>query len=387
MARRVLIVRGGALPRASGLGRAHHDLVDRVEQGLVDGFVSGDVLEHDLDGGLFHRWRRRRHLHPRAVLEKARAERQKFATSILHITDQEQAHLVPRESPLPTSVTVHDLFHLEPRRLQMPEGRITIGHRNPGFMRSQDLSHIRQGLARADLLICISEATAAEARTLWPDKPVAVVPHGIDVDGYDPVARPLPRPEGFGKDVDFLFVGSEVPRKRLGFLIEVLGALPASVRSACVLHKVGAESDPEVRSRIEAAAAAHDVSMVWHGALSDLDLCAMYQHAEALLFPSAAEGFGLPPLEAMASGCPVRTADLPAHNEVAPEAWCIDATDRAAWGAELAGIVNRALGRPKDAAGRRRPRAPDEAALARAREFDVSVWAERIADAWCNHTS
>ena len=113
MSRQVLVVRGGALPRSSGLGRAHHDLVDRLSEGQVDGYTLGETIEHDLAGGAFARWRRRRSEHPRRVSDAAKANN----GSILHITDQEQAHLIPEDSDLPVSITIHDLFHLEPRRI------------------------------------------------------------------------------------------------------------------------------------------------------------------------------------------------------------------------------------------------------------------------------
>ena len=58
---------------------------------------------------------------------------------------------------------------------------------------------------------------------------------------------------------------------------------------------------------------------------------AALQHAEALLFPSISEGFGYPPVEAMAAGCPVLATDLPAHNEVIPKDCLLPADDISAW--------------------------------------------------------
>ena len=59
-------------------------------------------------------------------------------------------------------------------------------------------------------------------------------------------------------------------------------------------------------------------------------IVAAYQAAEALLFPSVSEGFGYPPFEAMASGCPVLAADFPAHNEVIPDRCLLD-SDASSW--------------------------------------------------------
>jgi glycosyltransferase involved in cell wall biosynthesis len=368
MSRQVLVVRGGALPRSSGLGRAHHDLVDRLNEGQVGGYVLGDVVEHELDGGAFARWRRRRNEHPQRVSTEAKANE----GSILHITDQEQAHLIPEGCDLPVSITIHDLFHLEPRRITTSHGKVNIGDQSPGILRRRDLSHLRKGLERADLLICISQATAEEARELWPKKPIAVVPHGIDVAGYDPFSRPLPKPEYLDySKINLLFVGSEEPRKRIDFLIEVLGCLPSHLKGDVILHKVGAESSQKSKAKLSARAKEMGVKLRWIGRLPDLDLCAYYQHCDALLFPSVAEGFGLPPLEAMASGCPVLVSDMPAHNEVAPEEWLLPHDSVDAWVDSIVKLSTKE--------GRRQP---NQTALKRAAKFSIEAWSKSIASAW-----
>ncbi|HIF05151.1 MAG TPA: glycosyltransferase, partial [Candidatus Poseidoniales archaeon] len=142
------------------------------------------------------------------------------------------------------------------------------------------------------------------------------------------------------------------------------------LKKRVVLHKVGAESSAGSRKRLESKVEGFELN--WVGRLSDVDLCAMYQHCDALLFPSVAEGFGLPPLEAMASGCPVRVADLPAHNEVAPEEWLLPHDSIDAW-------VDAILAIEKNGTGQRNP---CETALARAREFSLEKWAERLCEAW-----
>jgi glycosyltransferase involved in cell wall biosynthesis len=69
------------------------------------------------------------------------------------------------------------------------------------------------------------------------------------------------------------------------------------------------------------------------GHVGDADLRALYHRATAFIFPSLYEGFGLPPLEAMACGCPVIVSDIPPHREVCGDAalYCdpLDASDMA----------------------------------------------------------
>ena len=200
---------------------------------------------------------------------------------LLHITDQEQAHLVPSNSRVPVVVTVHDMFHLEPKVI---EG-VPIGERSPGMIRRMDLGRLREGLKRADLIVCISEMTQSEVNRVFPGKPTALVRHKIDVDHWDPSSNPVPI-DAISEDHDpskclLITVGSDDPRKRLGFIDED-------------------------------------------------QIVAAYQAAEALLFPSVSEGFGYPPFEAMASGCPVLAADFPAHNEVIPDRCLLD-SDVSSW--------------------------------------------------------
>ena len=372
MTRRVIVARGGALPAQTGLGRYHHDVLARLNAGRVSGFTLGHALEYPIGGGIWKRFSNRRYNQPKQVARFCSDEQARSPDSILHITDQEQAHLVPRIRALPVSVTVHDLFLLEPREVRS----VSVGDSAPGIIRRADLRHIRTGLGRADLLICISEATATECRNLWPDKDVITVHHGIDTEAFDPVENPREAPGGLStSDVNLLFVGSEVPRKRLEFIFEVLTQLPSDCIQKVVLHKIGGESDDGIRRRLEYEADRRSIRLNWVGRVDDDEFRAWYQHVDLLLFPSIAEGFGAPPLEAMASGCPVRVADMPAHNEVAPDEWKLPPDDLEVWSSELKTIIS--LHASIDG-----PRGPDELALTQARKFGLDKWSSDMHRAW-----
>jgi glycosyltransferase involved in cell wall biosynthesis len=154
--------------------------------------------------------------------------------------------------------------------------------------------------------------TRRDVERMFPGKPTALVRHQIDLDYWDPEGNPRSRELIAEHDDDtkclLITVGSDEPRKRLGFVREVMTSLPEEVASDIHMLHIGSEVE-----------------------LDDEQLVAAFQHAEALLFPSISEGFGYPPAEAMAAGCPVIAANLPAHNEVIPGRCLLPATDVMAW--------------------------------------------------------
>lgn len=119
----------------------------------------------------------------------------------------------------------------------------------------------------------------------------------------------------------FLFVGSPVPRKNLAMAIRAFGALGREDISFVI---VGAASAKVFREGAQARAA----NIVMPGRLSDAEIVGLYRQAQALLFPSLYEGFGIPPLEAMVQGCPVLASDIAPVREVCGDAaWYFDPRD------------------------------------------------------------
>jgi glycosyltransferase involved in cell wall biosynthesis len=106
-----------------------------------------------------------------------------------------------------------------------------------------------------------------------------------------------------------LFVGSLEPRKNLKMLLEAwqLGAFDGAT-----LAVVGATG--HLFRKLEFDSIPEGVRLL--GRVEDKALPALYSGAAGFVYPSIYEGFGLPPLEAMACGCPVAVSDIPAHREV-----------------------------------------------------------------------
>ena len=108
MGRKVMLVRGGMLGPNTGIGGAHHALIDTLERGHVSGGSLSGVQEYDLGtkpsamSRLWQRW----FAHPRRIKSISK----QADIDLIHITDQEQAHLVPPVSythlTLPTILLV-----------------------------------------------------------------------------------------------------------------------------------------------------------------------------------------------------------------------------------------------------------------------------------------
>jgi glycosyltransferase involved in cell wall biosynthesis len=111
----------------------------------------------------------------------------------------------------------------------------------------------------------------------------------------------------------FILVGRPDAHKNLGLFFQAFGRLPDKQRYAIVMAGGQREVEPEIGRMVGGAE-------LYAGFFSDHDLSLAYSGAVALVFPSLCEGFGLPILEAMQSGCPVITCRNSAIPEVAGKA-------------------------------------------------------------------
>jgi glycosyltransferase involved in cell wall biosynthesis len=116
-----------------------------------------------------------------------------------------------------------------------------------------------------------------------------------------------------------LYIGNIKPHKNLGGLIRAWRSMKDVVPHKLIV--VGRrEGFITGDNRVQAEAAELGDRVSFTGYIDDLSLKRLVANAEALVLPSFYEGFGLPPLEAMAAGCPVAVSDIPALREVCGDA-------------------------------------------------------------------
>jgi glycosyltransferase involved in cell wall biosynthesis len=262
---------------------------------------------------------------------------------LLHLTNHHLARYGPA-SGIPYIVTVHDLI-----RYRDWTGR---GRRPPLIHRPnvRDGAYVQldaAGLRRAAALIAVSHHTRRELveQLGVPPERVHVVHEGVDRSVYRPTSRRLlDRPY-------VLYVGSEQPRKNLATLFRAFAAVrTATGRADLALVKVGAPGGPEApfraRMREQARAAGLGDELIVVGRVGVDELVAWYSGAICLALPSRHEGFGLPPLEAMACGCPAVVSAAGALPEVAGGGGIVygHADDADA----LAGVLRRLLEYPDE---------------------------------------
>ena len=197
---------------------------------------------------------------------------------------------------------------------------------------------------RADFVVCPTHASAADAAQHLgvPAKKLRVIPFGIDHFAPLPaVAHPL------GGEDYVLMLGTIEPRKNHLRAIAAWRRLSAPRPRLVVVGRAGWCCDDAIAA-LRAAVATGDA--LWFDDADDSTLAVLIRHARALLYPSLLEGFGFPPLEALAAGVPVVAGDTPALREICGDVaeYC-DPHDVLA----IAAALETALASPDEAAPRR----------------------------------
>jgi glycosyltransferase involved in cell wall biosynthesis len=189
----------------------------------------------------------------------------------------------PLFAPRPYVVTIHDLIHL--RFPEFFKARVRPYYR----------IHVRFVCSRARYVITDDERTIADLQRFLGIDPerVRVVPLGVDdvfLQPHEPFRPPRPY---------VLYAGNHRAHKDLPTLFAAWSGLPAEI--PLDVYVTGDDDFGELSTRY----VRENGRIVALGDVSSEDLAAYYAGAKALVHPALCEGFGLPMLEAMASGCPV----------------------------------------------------------------------------------
>ena len=244
-------------------------------------------------------------------------------------------HALPLRCPCPAVVTVQDVSYARGRSLMPLADRWTFSFA------------VRHAVRHAARVLTVSERTKRDLIELYglqADR-IVVTPNGVD-PSFEPGGTP---------DSYVLFVGAIQPRK------DPMAAADAARKAGLRLIVAGPRKDERLARELEAAGA--EV----RGYVSKEELIGLSRRAACLVLPTRYEGFGLPVLEAMASGTPVVAAPDPAVREVAGDAALYGE------GGELAELIRRAVDDRERLAA---------AGLARARRFSWAETARRTVDVY-----
>lgn len=222
-------------------------------------------------------------------------------------------YTMPERAQLPMVVTVHDLTFFD-----HPEWHEAV--KVPFFRRA-----IRRAAERADVVVCVSEATARRFRELLhPQARVMVAPHGVDGRRFRPPEAPgvsagddAERLEAAGICGPYVaFLGTIEPRKGIELLVEAFDRLAARwPEHSLVLAGGGGWGAASLERAVSRMS--HGGRLVRPGYLDDDTVPALLRRADVVVYPARVEGFGLPVIEALACGTPVVTTRGSVMDELA----------------------------------------------------------------------
>ncbi len=301
----------------------------------------------------------------RIVWEQTCLARESFGLDLLHGL----AFAAPLAAACPTVITVHDVSFLRFPEAFRPLNRLYLSFAT------------RISTRRARRVIAVSESTRQDVIRFFgvPPERVVVIPNGVTGDFHPHdlesrmafcAARGLP-------ERYLLYVGTIEPRKNLVRLLEAYALWRSESGEMVKLVIAGGKGwyYDQVFKRAEELDLGDDV--IFPGFVPAEDLPLLYSAAQAFLYPSLFEGFGLPVLEAMACGTPTITSTASALPEVAGDAaLLVDPGDARAIADAIGAVVEDAA-----LAGRLRyagPRRAAEYSWSRTAAETVQVYREAL---------
>ena len=183
-------------------------------------------------------------------------------------------------------------------------------------------------------LLPVLGRTACRVSTVSDYSAAQLVRHGICApgkvvvapNGHEHVRNWMPRHSAATRAAagpgTIVMIGTPAPHKNIGLILGLADRLTAAGLRVAV---VGERHEAVYRA---AGLGARPEGVAWLGRVSDGEMAALLEDCLCLAFPSFVEGFGLPPLEAMAFGCPVVASDRASLPEICGDAALYAAPDR-----------------------------------------------------------
>jgi glycosyltransferase involved in cell wall biosynthesis len=233
-------------------------------------------------------------------------------------------------------VTVHDLIYA-----RFPEAHAGIRDRGMRLL-------VPLAVRRSDRVIAISQSTRHDLVELLgtPAEKIDVIPQGLRMldRPSSPEAHEARARLDLGERHVLLSLSAKRPHKNLLALIDALALIPPERRPVLVLPGYPTWHEADLRERVEALGLRGDVR--FPGWLTEEEVEGLWGVADAFVYPSLYEGFGLPVLEAMARGVPVACSNASSLPEVAGDAASLfDPSDAMA----IAAAIERLLSDPAEA--------------------------------------
>ena len=276
--------------------RQHLEEFDRLPENFA-------LLDYSADPASF-----RTHFHLPLLLQRRQVD-------ILHMPWL----YAPAVVPCRLVMTVHDLTDL----FSLPSGASPL-------VQTGRLFFARRAVAKASRILAVSHSSKRELARVFaiPENKIEVIYNAVD-ERF--IREPLPPDadrilERHAVNYPFvLYAGNIKPQKNLARLIEAFAVVKADLRddpqfSRLKLLLIGDEltKHPDLRRAVVRTRVREEVRFL--GFVPYPVLRVFYSRAQAFLFPSLYEGFGLPPLEAMAHGTPVLTSNISSLPEVFSQA-------------------------------------------------------------------
>jgi glycosyltransferase involved in cell wall biosynthesis len=213
---------------------------------------------------------------------------------------------------IPTAVTVHDLQHLDHPELFSRAERLFRARTHEGSARNAEAVIVPSQFVRRRVIELLGV----------PPERVHAIPWGVDHERFRPGDDP--------REQFLLYPARPWPHKNHSRLFEAFALLREERPELQLVLTGGGHESRSVPPGVEV-----------RGLVSGEELASLYRRTACLVFPSLYEGFGQPPLEAMASGAPVAASNIPAIAEATGDAAALfDPTDPEDIAAVVSGVLD-----------------------------------------------